>query len=145
MAIEDGAIWLGIGRQLIFADIDITNWKPHYSTPGRIYLTSCILDKICPSAASLRVLSASSESIEHTSIGGHQGIPVEIVAVQGIPYNMLHPGYNNSPILDSCPPVSLGKSNISTRSLTTAESVYFQNLLQGGHLTSIYYNGMLKG
>ena len=75
VAIEDGAIWLGIGIQLIFADLDIPHWKPHYSTRGRKFLVSCLFDGKCLSTASLLVLSASPESIEHASIVGHQIYP----------------------------------------------------------------------
>ena len=71
--IEDGAIWLGLGIQIILSRLDIPQWVQDYSTLGRHYFASCILDGKCPPAASLLVLSANSESTDYDRIGDHQG------------------------------------------------------------------------
>jgi len=145
VAAEDGAICLGIGLQLLFANLDIPQWKPHYSTPGRNYLASCLIDRKCPSAASLLVLSTSSEIIEHVPFKGREGTIDKDVDVPGIPYNMLHPEYKHSPTIDSRPSATSGQPNISSRNLTTEESLYLHNWLRDRDPTSIIHNEMLKG
>ena len=142
--VEDGAIWLCVGIQLIFAGYAIPDWCSEYVTPGREYVATCLLDGSCPAAQDLLISSIKYDTMHHHRTA--LSLTTMDARSNTIPHAMLNTNYGYTTAnAGTHMPQQSGQVDIRQQTLSADESQSIILWLQKHSTTHILHEDLFRG